>query len=393
MKLFSSAMLVASLSVGLSTDRLYARAAQGVAQILNKSRAVSAQFYREIGMSAQNLAEAELVLHASHRVDEKLRHLLAQTARHYLMFANPQYSSSVLDRAAARVGPDSDVLTSSQPTFGDVILLADGTEVDLRAQDPQPLLEAIAGQDFIAALENLHRWHQQHLKTLEKKAAYRVDFNKFVDRRPHYAFMLHDKGAVQLKRRAVDRILALLGVDPVAWEELPRLDLPPRKVSIRGQHASVIYETKDASADFYYDLGRLTQEFLRAEQALSRSHGVASKVEEYLLWKGIDGQLYGGKLSSITRDSVKAHDLLSAAVGPEYVAELEALYTDYLEEVEQLPLFSKHAERTRLWGTDYVTMYAERRIAFKLKGYVVDKLIAQLRGTTAKAGSSEILQP
>ncbi len=92
---------------------------------------------------------------------------------------------------------------------------------------------------------------------------------------------------------------------------------------------------------------------------------------------------------------MKAHDLLASAVGPEYIAELEVLYTDYLEKAVELPLFWDHAERTSLWGTNYATMLAERHIAFRLKGHVVDNLITELKSIAIRddAGNSEILQP
>ncbi len=159
------------------------------------------------------------------------------------------------------------------------------------------LLEPIAGQDFITALEKLHRWHQQRLYELEREReqVYLVDFHQFVDRHPDYAFMLHDKEAILLKRRAADRILASLGAEPAAWEELPRTDLPEHKVDIEDNHDVEILDAKSESADFYQSLELLTQDFMLAEQKLYREYDVAQKVNEHLLWRGIEGDFLRGK--------------------------------------------------------------------------------------------------
>ena len=372
MKFFSFPSVVVSLCVCLGAHHVYAHGGQVAKQLVSKSRAVSAQFYHEISMLAQNLAEAERVLYANHRVEEKLMHLVAQ--------------------AAKRSTPTSGV--SIPPQFDLVIGLEEGIKLD--TQDPQKLLEPIAGQDFITALEKLHRWHQQRLHQFDsERGVYRVDFHVFVYRHPDYAFMMQDKEATLLKRRAADRILAALGAEPAAWEELPRADFPKSKAYVVGEFAEERLTAKDESADFYQSLERLTQEFRRAEQELYRAYDVAQKVNEHLLWRGIEGDFYGGKLSSIAHDSVKAHDLLASAVGPEYIAELEVLFTDYLEQARELPFFWHHAERTSLWGTNYATLLAERRIAFKLKGHVVDNLIIELKSIAIRddAGNSEILQP
>ena len=366
MKFFSFPSVVVSLSVCLGVHHVYAHGGQVARQSVSKSRLVSAQFYHEISMLAQNLAEAERVLYANHRVEEKLLHLLAQAKKTTL-------TQPALD-------PDTGMIDPAATTVEEVFLSEDGKMVNFRPQDPQKLLDPIAGQDFITALEKLHRWHQQRLHQFDsERGVYRVDFHVFVYRYPDYAFMMQDKEATLLKRRAADRILAALGAEPAAWEELPRADFPKSKTHIVGEFAGEILAMKIESADFYQSLERLTQEFRRAEQELYRAYDVAQKVNEHLLWRGIEGDFYGGKLSSIAHDSVKAHDLLASAVGPEYIAELEVLFTDYLEKAVKLPFFWDHAERTSLWGTNYATLLAERRIAFKLKGHVVDNLIIELK--------------
>lgn len=372
MRLFSYAALTVSLCLG--AYHIYARSSQTARQQVS-SITVSAQFYHKISMLAQNLTEAELLLYANHRVDEKLLHLVTKGARQSTL--------------------TSGVAVPPRITLGMILPLGDGKEVNLGTRDPQELLDLIAGQDFITALKKLHRWHQQQLKHLEKQTAYRIDFHKFVDRRPHYAFMLHDKEAILLKRRAADRILASLGMEAAAWEELPTLNLPERKIGVRGTLDIAVLEAKDKSADFYYSLESLTQEFLQAEHALYQEYEVERKVREYLLWKGINGEFYGGTLNSITRDNMAPHDLLSLGAGPDYIAELEVLYTDYLEKAAELEHFWEHAEHTRIWNTDYAEMYAERRIAFKLKRNIVDKLIADLKSITISNGAnnSETLQP
>ncbi len=104
------------LLVCLGAYHVYAHGGQVAKQLVSKSRAVSAQFYHEISMLAQNLAEAERVLYANHRVEEELLHLLAQ--------------------AAKRSTPTSGV--SIPPQFDLVIGLEEG--IKLGTQDPQQLL-------------------------------------------------------------------------------------------------------------------------------------------------------------------------------------------------------------------------------------------------------------
>ena len=77
MKIFSYSVLVLSLSVCLGAYHVYAQGGQSLKQLLSKSRAVSAQFYHEISMLAQNLSEAERVLYANHRVEEELMGFVA----------------------------------------------------------------------------------------------------------------------------------------------------------------------------------------------------------------------------------------------------------------------------------------------------------------------------
>ena len=357
MKFFSASMLVMSLCIG--NCHIYARDALSLSQIVSKARAVSAQFYREIGMLTKNLAEAERVLYANHRVEEKLLRLLAQVA------IRPSLPSSV------SVPPHLAINT--------VLHLGDGKEIDLGTQDPQPLLEAVAGKDFITALQDLQQWYQQRLQRLQEQGAYRVDFGLLTHRTPYYDFMLHDKEAVLLKQNAAKRILTALGVKP-AWET-PTPAKQELEEDIGVDLIEAVLKAKIESADFYHSLASLTQEFLHTEQELFREYKVSEKINAYLLWKGIEGEFYGGTISSIARDGVKSHDLLAAAVGPEYIAELEALYTDYLDKAAELPFFEEHAEHTRLWEANYTEMFFERHIAFKLKGHVVDNLVIALKST------------
>ena len=345
-------------------------ASNGASMALSKSRAVSAQFYREVQRLRQSLAEAERVLYASHRIDEKLMHLVAEGARNSTLTSG----SSVPPRI----------------TLGMIVPIGDGKEIDLRTQEPQKLLEAIAGKNFIKALRRVHRSHQQQWRHLERHKSYLADFNIFIKNHPIYAFMLHDKSATVLIHNAASRVLAALGGEP-AWETLPTEE-PQYDLS---DFSPTVISTKQTSADFYQELEALTQEFLSTEQELYRDYDVTRKVSEYLLQQIIKGEFYGGTISNIVRDSVVPHDLLSKGVSPDYIAELEALYTDYLEKVAELPFFEEHAEHTKLWDANYTEMFKERRIAFMLKNHVVDNLIKELTGSAIhnKYSNHEPIQP
>lgn len=341
--------------------------------LVSKSRAVSAQFYREVQRLRQNLGEAERLLYANHRVEEKLMQLVAKGAKNSTL--------------------TSGVSVPPRITLGMVVPIGDGKEIDAAQQNPEQLLEMIAGKDFIKALRKVNRSYQLQWQQLQRQKSYIIDFSIFVQRNPVYAFMLQDKHATILKRNAASRILIALGIEP-NWEALP-LEDAEYEVTTRATFSQTIIAAKQASADFYQALEGLTQEFLNSEQELYREYDVTRKVSEYLLQKSIKGEFYGGTISKITRDSVGPHDLLSTAISPDYITELEALYTEYLEGAAKLPLFEEHAEHTKLWDANYMEMFSERRIAFKLKDHVVDNLIKELIGTAVydKDSDYKTIQP
>ena len=367
MKFFIFVLFVWMVTGG---NGVYARGVASAEQMLSKSRAVSAQFYREVQRLRQNLGEAERVLYANHRIDEKLLHLLLQEAK-----------QSPLTEDTSAI---ADILIGSEITK-----LEDGEEITIIKRDPQQLLEMIAGKEFIEALQTVDHANQRQWKHLEQNESYIIDFSVFIQRNPVYAFMLNDEHATVLKRNAASRILTTFGIEP-SWEALPLDEFVVDKAS-RDTFSDAVFRAKYASAEFYQALVGLTQEFLNTERELYREYDVTRKVSEYLLQKSINGEFYGGTISKIARDNVKAHDLLSAAVSPDYNAELEVLNTEYLEKAAALPLFKEHAEHTKLWDVSYAEMLSERHIAFKLKGHVVDNLIKELIGTAVYDKDSDYM--
>ena len=351
---------------------VYARTPVSAAQVVSKSRAVTAQFYGEVQRLRQNLGEAERVLYTNHRIDEKLMHLVAEGAKQSTLTSGESVPPRI--------------------TLGRIVPLDGGKEIDVGA-DPQQLLKMVADKNFIKALRKVHRSYQQQWRQLEQNKSYLADFHIFIQRHPIYTFILHDKNATVLKRNAASRILASLGTEPT-WEALP-LEKAKYEVDTLNGFSETIIATKQASADFYQALEELTQEFLSNEQELYREYDVAQKVSQYLIQRSIKGEFYGGTISNIANDNETSHDLLSAAVSPDYNAELEALNTDYLDRASQLPLFKEHAEHTKLWDANYMEMYSGRHIAFKLKGHVVGNLIKEMTGIALhdKHSNHKPLQP